>query len=403
MDKKVIMYMHAGSGNHGCEALAHTVAKMLLNSRKKEDITLVTYRKYEDDRYTLKDMCNIMQERSFDSHKIAHIIYYVYRKITGIQDCMMQYRYKDALNIPAKMAISIGGDNYCYDSMQNDLFMANSVFNKKNIRTVLYGCSIEPDLINEDRIKRDLAKYHSIIARESITYNALLEAFDQNDSSSPRIYFLPDPAFMLPTGDVVLPEGFVPNNTVGINVSPIVQESESENGITMKTYRALIDYIVNNTDMQIALIPHVVWNGNDDRVPVEQLYNYALENGYHNRVVKFEDTDAVTLKGYISKLRFFIGARTHSTIAAYSNFVPTLVLGYSVKARGIAKDIFKGFEQDKLVIQVQNLETTNELKDSFCWLVENESRLREHLQGFMPEYIKRASEGIGILEGIEEE
>ena len=34
------------------------------------------------------------------------------------------------------------------------------------------------------------------------------------------------------------------------------------------------------------------------------------------------------------------GARTHAVIAAYSSGVPTLALGYSVKAKGLAEDIF---------------------------------------------------------------
>ncbi len=50
--------------------------------------------------------------------------------------------------------------------------------------------------------------------------------------------------------------------------------------------------------------------------------------------------NAKELKGYISRCRAFVGARTHSTIAAYSTGVPTLAIGYSVKARGIAKDLF---------------------------------------------------------------
>ena len=57
----------------------------------------------------------------------------------------------------------------------------------------------------------------------------------------------------------------------------------------------------------------------------------------------------------------FIGARTHSTIAAYSSGVPTLVVGYSVKAKGIAKDLF-GTEEN-YVLPVQALKEENNLKD----------------------------------------
>ena len=46
----------------------------------------------------------------------------------------------------------------------------------------------------------------------------------------------------------------------------------------------------------------------------------------------------------ISQCRFFIGSRTHSVIAAYSSGVPTLALGYSIKSKGIAQDIFGEYE-----------------------------------------------------------
>ena len=89
--------------------------------------------------------------------------------------------------------------------------------------------------------------------------------------------------------------------------------------------------------MQVALIPHVVWSHNDDRKPLSQLYEMFKDTG---RVVMIEDHNAEELKGYIARCRLMVVARTHASIAAYSTQVPTLVVGYSVKARGIAKDIF---------------------------------------------------------------
>ena len=41
-DNPVILYMHAGSGNHGCEAIAATICRMLPGG--KEDKYLISYR-----------------------------------------------------------------------------------------------------------------------------------------------------------------------------------------------------------------------------------------------------------------------------------------------------------------------------------------------------------------------
>lgn len=52
------------------------------------------------------------------------------------------------------------------------------------------------------------------------------------------------------------------------------------------------------------------------------------------------DLNAAQLKHSISRCRFFIGARTHATIAAISQGVPTISIAYSVKAIGINRDLF---------------------------------------------------------------
>ena len=106
---------------------------------------------------------------------------------------------------------------------------------------------------------------------------------------------------------------------VGLNVSPLVVENEAVPGITMENYRALIRHILDTTQMNVALIPHVVWKNNDDRTVLKRLYEDFKETG---RIVLIEDGGCEELKGYIARCRFFIGARTHATIAAYSSLVP---------------------------------------------------------------------------------
>ena len=97
----------------------------------------------------------------------------------------------------------------------------------------------------------------------------------------------------------------------------------------------------------------------------------------------------------------FIAARTHASIAAYSTCVPTLVVGYSVKARGIAKDIFGTYEN--YVIPVQSLVNKTQLVEKFKWLGSNYNNIKEHLEKNMENYIANAhkvkKEIIDLLEG----
>ena len=147
--------------------------------------------------------------------------------------------------------------------------------------------------------------------------------------------------------------------------------------------------------MQIALIPHVVWNHNDDRIPLTKLYNQFKDTG---RVILLEDHNAEELKGYIARCRFMVAARTHASIAAYSEQVPTLVVGYSVKARGIATDIF-GTDKH-YVIPVQTLKEKDDLTQAFQWIYEHESEIKAHYQQVMPRYKAKALETSSILKQL---
>ena len=382
--------MHAGSGNHGCEAIVNSLCRMV-----REPAVLVSYRAGEDEKYSLKEQCELIQERSFAEHKLAHILYYGYRKLTGDQESFIRYRYGQVFGKEmSPLAISIGGDNYCYDSMLSDLRLTNAAFGRRGTKTVLLGCSIEPELLGRPEIVEDLSRYHTIIAREPITYEALQGTFGKKEQdgagepgqqSVPKILCYPDPAFTLRAKKLPLPEGFKEGNTIGINISPMIQEKEGRSGITMENYEALLQYIIRNTDMQIALIPHVVWNQNDDRKPIHMLYEKFQGTG---RVIEIEDASCEVLKGYIGRCRMFVGARTHATIAAYSSLVPTLVVGYSVKARGIARDLF-GTEEN-YVVPVQSLQDKEDLVNSFRWLLSREREIRNHLEAVMPSYQEKA-------------
>ena len=398
-ENKLIVYMHAGSGNHGCEAIVNSLCHMI-----KEKVKLVSYFGEEDERYSLKELCEIRGERRFENHKAAHVLYYGYRKLTGDKESFIRYRYGEVFKKEAApLAISIGGDNYCYENMLGDLRLANSAFNRRGTRTVLLGCSIEPELLKRKEIAEDLRKYHTIIARESITYEALKEAFGKTSKEisektdkgmaeavsggCPEVLCFPDPAFTLMAKELPLPEGFALGNTVGINVSPMIQDNEKKSGVTMENHKELISFIIQNTDMQITLIPHVVWERNDDRGPLHELYRAFADTG---RVAEIGDGGCEELKGFIGRCRFFVGARTHATIAAYSMGVPTLVVGYSVKARGIARDLF-GTEEN-YVLPVQSLEKKDDLTKGFQWLLSHEKEVGEKLGEVMPGYKKRALE-----------
>lgn len=368
------LYYHAGSLNHGCEAIVRATQKIIGGKQ-----ILYTQNMEADLKYGLDECVSIKCENAeYALNKKERICAAISFKIRHTDYLYYKYLRKNFFSEVNRddVYLSIGGDNYCYAG-KDVLGYYNLIIHEKKAKTVLWGCSFEPKDMNES-IARDIARYDAIFARESLSYDILKRV-------NPDTYLFPDPAFQLDLINLPLPENFKENNTVGINVSPLIMKSEPEEGITKRNYQNLIDYIVKNTDFNIALIPHVVEVGNDDREPLESLYQQFSKT---ERVCLINDRNCMELKGFIARCRFFVGARTHATIAAYSSCIPTLVVGYSIKAKGIAKDIFGTYKN--YVLPVQSLEEDDDLINSFQWLMKNEKLIKNHLIKIMPEYKERS-------------
>ena len=373
----IFLYAHGGSGNHGCEAIVRSTVKILQDN----PLFLISSNPEEDEKYGVGELVSLIRDIAPIQKKSAAFLYaYIALKFRKNFIPMEKLQYKNAFDRMKKgdIALSIGGDNYCYANVYK-YTMFHEMAKARGAKTVLWGCSVEPDVVARPEIAADLAKYDLITARETISYEALRKV-------NPNTVLVADPAFVLDPQEALLPEGFVPGNTVGINLSPMAMDCESVPGIAYENYKNLIEYIIDHTDMQVALIPHVVWDHGDDRVPLGRLYDVFAHTG---RVVMVEDRNCRELKYIISRCRFFIGARTHATIAAYSSCVPTLVLGYSVKSRGIARDLF-GTEEG-YVLPVQDMRSADEMLLRFAWMVEQEEKVKSLLTAVMPEYKQKSA------------
>lgn len=364
--KTVVLYPHSGSGNHGCEALVRSTAKILAG---KYRLILASKRPAEDRRYGINAICDIVRQQAPVPGRLKRLMTALRYRL-GDRMAYERQTYREVLlHVDSDtIALSFGGDNYCYGK-PTYIYNMNKLLRERGAKTILWGCSIEPDNIDDEMLD-DLRGYHKIIARESLTADALRQHGLTN------VVLHPDPAFALDTdSSVKLPAGFEPFNTIGINLSPMIMDYSSDSKLTFENYRNLIDYILTNTDMAVALIPHVVWADNDDRRPMQQLLDLYADNP---RIFMAEDCNAEQLKGIISQLRFLITARTHASIAAYSTGVPTIVMGYSIKAKGIAKDLFGEYEH--LVLPVQSLTAPDSLVEAFKHLVDQEDEMRQKLQ-----------------------
>lgn len=389
--KNIVLYQHGGSGNHGCEALVRTVAD-LARAKTDAQVTLCSYAPVEDTLYGVKDaMDNMVHQpsvlRRWSPKWIAYQIDRRFLHSQALENRLLSEKITLSTAKNADLVIAVGGDNYCYK--KGVQFWPTDRMLAKQNQTLLWGCSIEPRDLSPDFVQA-LSCFNHILVRESLSADALIAAGLGN-----RVRLIPDPAFTLPTAQRPYPDGFDPANAVGINVSPMIISNEQSAGMTMRNYENLVEHILTNTDLSVALIPHVVWQTNDDREPLRKLYEKYAGNP---RVCLRDDANCHVLKGDIARLRMFVGARTHSTIAAYSSCVPTLVVGYSVKAQGIAKDLFGKVED--YVLPVQNLKQPNDLVDAFLRFYARADADRAHLQAIMPDYQAKAASASDVIAEI---
>lgn len=288
------------------------------------------------------------------------------------------------------LIILVAADNYDHTVGRNPLDVFVKYLNRMENRPkiLLYDFSMKKENITKHLINT-ISKVDALTVRDTLSFDNLKEF-----ASEEKIFLYSDPAFRVKASKVEFDDLYFDKDYVGLNLSALVAGAFNTDKYkkVMEAACKLIDAILMKDNLNIIFIPHVMQNA--DLSVLRHLYK---KYKYTNRVylISDETLNGPQLKYIISKCRFFIGARTHSTIAAYSSYVPTLVLGYSIKSLGIAKDLFGTY--DNFVINVNSLQyDANRLADGFIWLYNHETEIRNKLKEIMPSYIE-SSEKVGQL------
>lgn len=384
-------YSHGGCENHGCEAIVRTLSAMIKNGRPESVIKLYTLNAQSD---KAGDLPNIDETEEFNyTRPVSSLNFMQKLKISSLsrksQKSADEYFYSLSCKNPSlkenDVYVSVGGDNYCY----GDGHMAaafNRELKKLGKKTVLWGCSVGKEDLSEDKIK-DLKTFDLIVTRESMTYETLINCgIDKNT------VLYPDPAFTLDIATAFGSSFEVKPNTLGFNISSLIGEYAGEGESIESIAVGFLRYVLENSDKNILLIPHVTKKEDGDQLILGRI----AEKLGSERVSVVPDTlTASQYKSIISRCELFIGARTHATIAAYSTCVPTLVIGYSVKSKGIAKDIFSDY--NGLVVPVSEITDAQKLIKAYVSFEEKAEIYRSLLKEKMPEYIKAAKASVNEL------
>jgi len=368
---KILMFFHGGSKNRGCEAIIRTAAALLKQNPCVAKLGLASGDPESDRKVPHIDVLHWDQRGTVEKFSPYGMLSMLKVKLFKDESMAFRKMHESIIKLIPQydVFLSIGGDNYCYGE-QPGIYEIDRQIKKAGKKLVLWGASIGAEDLSGDKI-RDLKSFDLLLVRESLTQQVLAEA------GIPNVQLVADGAFLMEKTELPLPQNWQEGNTLGFNLSPLVLK---RNPAAKEAAIQLIQHILDTTDMTICFTPHVILPGNDDYETLKELQEMFEDTG--RTILLPTGLDATEIKGYIASMRFFIGARTHATIAAYSSLVPTVVLGYSIKSKGIAKDIFS---EEKLVLNIDEISDAEKLIAAFEQMQSEEDALRQTLTTRIPE------------------
>ncbi|MCA9248238.1 MAG: polysaccharide pyruvyl transferase family protein [Planctomycetales bacterium] len=314
------------------------------------------------------------------------------RKLLG-QTPEPSYRFARHLD-QADAVLALGGDNYSLDYGRPDRFF-DVIKRTRQARKpfVIWGASVgsfasDPEF--EAFAVQQLQDVSLICVRESesIRYLASLGIED-------NVVAVADPAFLLPPHESALSptlEKSLEGPVLGLNLSGLMGRYRKNGEAWVEEAADWVKQLLRTIDMPLLLVPHVVHPRDDDHHFLAEVQRRAAVTDERLLLLP-RDLDCRQIKGVIARLQAFIGARTHSTIAALSSCVPTLSIGYSLKSRGINLDIFGHTEHLAPIDQLD----ANSLATAAEGLLRNQSQIRRHLEATMPAYSNRARDSVQFL------
>lgn len=401
--KKFYLTGHRTFGNRGCEAIARSTVG-LLKDKFGEIKVLVPSDDIDRDKRQWPDA---------DDQGVLFVpLYYPPLTRLWVQIQRLPLAWVKQMDWPfpttsllkkqlqsVDVVLSVGGDNYTYEGRLPSWIMGlNQIAMKLGKPVVLWGATVGPfdeEPLYLPKLREHLGNMALIAVRESVSEHYVIKELGLNN-----VVRMSDSAFSLIPEQIAV-DDFWPddegNGVLGINVSPLIERFSGKNNEIRFEIIKFIRRVVEEKNISVLLVPHVTplndSKKNNDEYYMSSILEELSDLGGRVRMMD-GDLNAVQIKYVISKCRFFIGARTHATIAALSSSVPTISIAYSAKAKGINNDLFSN---KPVVVDLNNVNATV-LLESLVYLEENENELKKILSQKVVEMRKDLSSALESLE-----
>lgn len=183
-----------------------------------------------------------------------------------------------------------------------------------------------------------IANASSCMARDRQSYDYVIKNVAEQKNIAEYI----DVAFYMPYEKIEQESGFT---HIGLNISSLLWNGgytqNNQFGLKCdykKLVKDIIDYFLSLKHTKVHLIPHVV--GAERTIENDYAVSYDLWRSYNNRnlILAPLALSPIDIKDYIAGMDFFMGARMHATIGAFSSGVPVVPMAYSRKFNGLFVD-----------------------------------------------------------------
>lgn len=344
INKKRIILANATlqSGNKGCVALCYSTMYLidLIMSEKQISYTLyLTESNEQPGHHELR-----IADRTIAYENIATTLPLswkkAYRILTGLKRNYRLYKlFKDADCI-----MDIGqGDSFAdiYGAKRfakiDKAHRIARLFRKPYIFLPQTIGPFQSATIREKAIK-SLSQAALVMSRDRQS----LDYVNELTSGKANVKEYIDVAFFLPYKKIEFNKDEV---HVGLNISGLLWNGgyTRDNQFGLKVdyqhvIRSIISFFISNKGVRLHLISHVASGLRN--VESDYAAMYDLWREYHSEQMTLAPFfhSPIEAKDYIAGLDFFMGARMHATIAAFSAGVPVLPMAYSRKFNGLFVD-----------------------------------------------------------------
>lgn len=406
----VVLTSVTGFRNRGVEAIVVPTVVELLRRRPSERIAILTHSEAYDSSRITSGPVDIIQndfQVAEQSSSIRARLRHGTRALMGHSVHGSNSR-ANALIRSASAVVPVGGDVFSsdYGNLFNHLRPLRYA-SQYDIPIVFLAHSIGPFHTTEEaEAWKSIAEQSKLITvRESLSYDYVVNTLGVPEH---LVELTADPAFLLEPIDESSARRLL--KAYGIDdARPVVAVSVSK-GISrfakvgseehFDAWCRVFTTLLEDVGAQILLVPHVQNTDivNDDRIIATDLMRHFA---YDSRIrLAGGDHSAAEYKGLIATCDMVLAERMHAALAGLSSGVCTVVVGYSVKAQGIMRDLCPPEDSpiDLVVPILDFISGRAEETAKLAWI--SRSSVEELLSNSLPKIIQRAQRNFDLLDGV---